>query len=47
MQSLTIDIGATTALFEIETQGRTEQYKIATGEHFTLADLNQIGRAHV
>ncbi|ASJ97712.1 ROK family protein [Shewanella marisflavi] len=41
MQSLTIDIGATTALFEIETQGRTEQYKIATGEHFTWDDLNR------
>ncbi|GIU17815.1 hypothetical protein TUM4644_03520 [Shewanella colwelliana] len=41
MQSLTIDIGGTTALFEIVQQGRTEQYKIATGEHFTVDDLNQ------
>ena len=41
MQSLTIDIGGSTALFEIEVQGRTEQYKIATGEHFTVKQLNQ------
>lgn len=41
MQSLTIDIGGSTALFEIEVQGRTEQYKIATGEHFTVKHLNQ------
>ncbi|WP_299796459.1 ROK family protein [uncultured Shewanella sp.] len=41
MQTVTVDIGGTTALFEMHLDGRVEQYKIATGEGFNIASLNQ------
>ncbi|GIU22304.1 ROK family protein [Shewanella schlegeliana] len=40
MQTLTIDISGSKALFEIDIQGRIEQYKIAVAENFTLESLN-------
>ncbi|WP_076407505.1 ROK family protein [Shewanella sp. UCD-KL12] len=41
MHTLTIDIGGTKALFELHLDGRTEQYKVPTGEGFDIADLNR------
>lgn len=41
MQTITVDIGGTTALFEMHLDGRVEQYKIATGEGFNVGSLNQ------
>lgn len=41
MQTLTIDVGGTKALFELTLSDRIEQYKIPTGEHFSIEDLNQ------
>ena len=40
MQTLTIDISGSKALFEIETQGRVEQYKIAITDGFNINNLN-------
>ncbi|MCS6153062.1 ROK family protein [Shewanella baltica] len=40
MQILTIDVGGTTALFELQLAGHTEQYKIPTGEGFKIEELN-------
>ncbi|WP_417760263.1 ROK family protein [Shewanella sp.] len=41
MAELTIEIGADTALLQFIDNGVTEQYKVPTGEGFSLADLNQ------
>ncbi|MDF0533906.1 ROK family protein [Shewanella sp. A32] len=41
MAELTIDVGSETALFLFSEAGSTEQYKIPTGEGFSLDDLNQ------
>ncbi|MBW8183489.1 ROK family protein [Shewanella nanhaiensis] len=41
MQTVTVDIGGSKALFEMHFDGRTEQYKIPTGEHFNIDSLNQ------
>ncbi|QLE84506.1 MULTISPECIES: ROK family protein [Shewanella] len=41
MQKITVDIGGTKALFQISFDGRTEQYKILTGEGFNATVLNQ------
>ncbi len=41
MYTLTVDIGGTKALFELHLEGRTEQYKVPTGEGFNITDLNQ------
>ncbi|RTR40925.1 ROK family protein [Shewanella canadensis] len=41
MQTITVDIGGTTALFEMHLDGRVEQYKIATGDGFNIDSLNQ------
>ncbi len=41
MQTITVDIGGTTALFEMHINGRVEQYKIATGEGFNIERLNK------
>ncbi|WP_394199945.1 ROK family protein [Shewanella waksmanii] len=41
MQKITVDIGGTKALFQLSFDGRTEQYKILTGEGFDVAILNQ------
>ena len=40
MQTLTIDVGGSKALFELQLKGHTEQYKIPTGEGFKIEDLN-------
>ena len=40
MQTLTINISGSKALFEIETQGRVEQYKIAITDGFNINNLN-------
>ncbi|WP_028765910.1 ROK family protein [Shewanella fidelis] len=40
MQTLTIDISGSKALFEITTQGRVEQYKIAITDAFNINNLN-------
>jgi len=42
MQTITVDIGGTTALFEMHIDGRVEQYKVATGEGFNVAGFNQL-----
>ena len=41
MQTLTIDVGGTKALFELQLSNRVEQYKIPTGEDFNIEQLNQ------
>ncbi|QSX34549.1 ROK family protein [Shewanella avicenniae] len=41
MAELTIEVGADTALLQYTDDGVTEQYKVPTGEGFSLADLNQ------
>lgn len=41
MQTITVDIGGTKALFEMHLDGRTEQYKIPTGDGFGIEHLNQ------
>lgn len=41
MQIITIDIGGTKALFELQLAGHTEQYKILTGEGFNIDELNR------
>jgi len=41
MYTLTLDVGGTKALFELQGQGHTEQYKIPTGEGFNIRDLNE------
>ncbi len=40
MQTLTVDISGSKALFEIETQGRVEQYKIGASDRFNIGSLN-------
>ena len=40
MQTLTIDVGGSKALFELQLAGHTEQYKIPTGEGFKIEELN-------
>ncbi|MGS0674321.1 ROK family protein [Shewanella sp. 125m-1] len=40
MQTLTIDISGSKALFEIKIQGRIEQYKIAVADSFNIDSLN-------
>lgn len=41
MSTLTIEVGTETALFQLRQGETTEQYKIPTGESFTIADLNR------
>ena len=41
MQTITVDIGGTKALFEMHLGDRIEQYKIPTGEGFGIASLNK------
>ncbi|MFQ6372232.1 ROK family protein [Shewanella sp. YIC-542] len=41
MADLTIDVGSESALFLFSHEGNTEQYKIPTGEAFSLEALNQ------
>ncbi|MBO2661468.1 ROK family protein [Shewanella algae] len=41
MSTLTIEVGTETALFQMRQGETTEQYKIPTGESFTIADLNR------
>lgn len=42
MQTLTVDISGSKALFEIDIQGRIEQYKIGVAENFNLESLTTL-----
>jgi len=41
MQTITIDVGGSKALFTLHLSGHTEQYKIPTGEIFNIDELNK------